>query len=314
MQSILRRKFFILLVPFVLAFTLLTVIAAGQETFSAISGSILINIKYYGYKYIEFKLQDGKINKIAEGNVIYFKENGKYTGKSINSSDNFKNIYDSERRYHYQQEEKLSTILSQYNLEELERLRLQFRRNKGNLEQTKHFLTGPGKKFSHFDSYAYSFLPNKQFSYAIYYWDRYHIISPLVNLQTKEISFPFGLDELEHIVWNNNGQSVAYSTPRDQGVSLVIHDISQDKTLLRKGMEKYISDITWSPDSSAVALLTYTERTSTSPGDILAGCVGHPYPIRTFYLEIYDLSGNLITNEKINGELKSSEGRLVWTP
>jgi hypothetical protein len=95
---------------------------------------------------------------------------------------------------------------------------------------------------------------------------------------------------------------------------LVIKDIPNGQSLLRRKIGKYVSDITWSPDSSAVALLTFTDRISKWPDELLAAAAGHPYFINTFYLEIYDLSGNLLYKEKVNSEFKSSKGRLVWIP
>lgn len=314
MQRSPQKKSPVLIFLSVFLFLSLAAISAGQETPPTMSGSILINIEYFGPRYVEFKLQEGKLLKTSGGEVIYFKKDGQYTGKSINSSDQFKTVFSHERLYYFEKEGLLGALLSPYDLEALHNLRARFVRDQGKLENGKYFLTGPGKKYKHFTRYAHSFLPNRQFSYAVFYLLGSHAVSPLLNLTTGEISFPFDRDQVGDIVWDTAGQSVAYSTRRDQGNSLVIHDISENKTLLRKILDKYISDITWSPDSSAVALLTYTERMSTSPGDILAGCAGHPYSIRTFYLEVYDLCGNLLYNEQVSGELKSSEGRLVWIP
>jgi hypothetical protein len=299
MQPLFKRMLTFGAVAFIFLFISLAAISAGQENPPIISGSILMNIKYFRPRYVEFKLKEGKLLKISEGEVIDFRKDGQYTGKSIDSSDQFRTIFNHERLYYFEKEDLLEALLSPYDLEALDNLRARFVRNHGKLENDKHFLTGPGKKYQYFTRYAHSFLPNRQFSYAIYYLLRSHRVCPLINLTTKEISFPFGRNQLGDIVWNTGGQSVAYSTRRDQGNSLLIHDISENKILLRKSIDKYISDITWSPDSSALALLTYTERTSTSPGDILACCAGHPYPIRTFYLEVYNLSGNLLYDETV---------------
>jgi dipeptidyl aminopeptidase/acylaminoacyl peptidase len=122
-------------------------------------------------------------------------------------------------------------------------------------------------------------------------------------------------------VWNNEGQYLAYSTPDNGDESqsiLVLKHIGKGNTLLRKDIGKYVSDINWSPDSSRVALLTYTARIGLLPWELLLLAAGHPSFNSTFYLEVYDLSGNLIFNKKIDGNFKTSsrhsKGRLVWIP
>jgi hypothetical protein len=299
-------------------------------------GSLLINIHYIPWhgKFIEFKLQDGGLVETSKGDVINMDKE-----KNIPYSDwsnDFKRIYNSERRYHYEQEEKLAAIMSQFDLERVDNLTKRFFRNKG-MAKDKYALTGPGQKFKYFwGKYADHFLPNKQFSQVIYYkpWPS---TATLLDLAAKEISFPFGIDRLQNPVWNKDGRYVAYSAPNTIDVwdktgryietqknkddrypsILVIQDISTGRTLLRKDIEQYVDDITWSPDSSAVALITYTDRKSKSLGDLIPAIAGHPYFIKTYSLKIYDLSGNLIYHEKIKGTFRSggwrSRGRLVWS-
>ncbi len=298
---------------FIFVFLTLSAFTAGQEKPPGIQGTILINITYFGYNFIEFKLQDGQLLKTSEGKVIPInvEKNIPYTY----SSDEFNKIYNLERLYGTK--EKLAVILSQYDLERLGKLRSRLIVTKGKLEEKKYFLTGPGKDYKGLGRFAQDyFLPNRQFSYLIYYVKAFASVGVLIDLNTKEISFPFGLDHLKHVTWNREGQYVAYSideTDSSESV-LVIKDISKQKTLLRKNLGNYVSDITWSPDSSSVALLTYTSRRSLSPRDLLAAAAGHHIFFKTFYLKVYDLSGNLIYSQKINGEFKFSEGRLVWIP
>jgi hypothetical protein len=211
----------------------------------------------------------------------------------------------------------LAALLSQYNLQEFPDVVKRFIQNKGTLE-IKYSLSGPGQKFKYFwGKYADHFIPNPQFSYVIFFDSSFPEVGALIDLHSKEISFPFGLDRLGNIVWNREGQYVAYATFIGENISqqiLVIKDIPTGKTLLRKDIGKYVADITWSPDSSAVALLTFTERISNSPFESIANAMGHPSPIRTLYLEVYDLSGNLLYHEQVNGEFQSAKGRLVWIP
>jgi hypothetical protein len=288
-------------------------IPAEQKEIPGIQGTILINITYFGDNFIEYRLQDGHLLKTSEGKVIPIdvEKNISYTY----SSDDFNKIYSAERLYGTK--EKLAVVLAQYDLEKLDELRSRFIRTKGNLDKIKYFLTGPGKDYKELRRFAHLFfLPNRQFSYLIYYASGFPSKGVLIDLNTKEISFPFGLDHLSHVTWNKEGQYVAYSideTDSSESV-LMIKDISKQKTLLRKNLGNYVSDIAWSPDSSSVALLTYTSRRSLSPWDLLAAAAGHHIFYNTFYLKVFDLSGNLIYSQKINGEFKFSRGRLVWIP
>jgi hypothetical protein len=317
-QFLFRRLIVLVCVVFgaaasILSFTAMKAIPADQEISSSISGSILINITYFGHNFIEFKLQDGQLLKTSEGKVIPIdvEKNIPYTY----SSYEFNKIYNLKRLYGTKEE--LSAILSQYDLERLYELRSRFIITKGKLDEKKYFLAGPGKDYKDLRRFAnLYFLPNRQFSYLIYFIKSSASVGVLIDLNTKEISFPFGLDHLKHVTWNKEGKYVAYSIDKtDSSESvLVIKDISKQKTLLWKNLGKYISDVTWSPESSYVALLTYTSRRSLSPRDLLAAVAGHHIFFNTFYLEVYDLSGNLIYSQKINGEFKFSEGRLVWIP
>jgi hypothetical protein len=296
-----------------------TTVGCGEKS-SPISGEILINIKY-GYNFIEFKLQNGKIIKTSEGEVIPVDKE-----KMIPYSDwseDFKHIYSPERLYYYEQNDKLAEILSQYDLQELFNIVRQFSHSKGNLTKDRYLLTGPGKKLPYFwGKYADHFIPNQQFSYIVYYDRSYPDSGALINVTTKEISLnPLGLDRFENPVWNGKGQYLAYSTPNNDDRSrsiLVIRDIDSDRNLLKKSIGKYVSDIAWSPDSKYVALLTYTGRIGLLPWDLLVLLSGHPPYVSWFNLEIYDLSGNRILYKKLNGSFKEfsghSRGRLVWTP
>jgi hypothetical protein len=70
MQNIPQRKSLLIIILFVFAFLSLAAIPARQEKPPGILGTILINIEYVGSKFIEFKLQDGKLLKMSEGKTI----------------------------------------------------------------------------------------------------------------------------------------------------------------------------------------------------------------------------------------------------
>ena len=318
----------------IVVFKTMPATASDQQTSPTISGSILINLLNVG-EFFEFTLHNGNLLKTSEGKNVPNPKEKRYD----DCSDHFKEVYWPNHLYHYEKEEKLAAIMSQYDLQNLDDIRKRFVLSKGNLGKERYILTGPGRKFKYFwGKYADHFKPNKQFSYVIYY-EPYPSTGVLLDLKTNQISFPFGTDRVENIVWHEEGRYVAYSAPnivdvwdregrvilstkqneQDSSLSILfIKDISTGKTLLRKGIAKYVDDITWSPDSSAVALLTFTDKISKSPGDLIPALAGHPYFIKTFYLEIYDLSGNLLYNRKIEGTYRvyrgHDRGRLVWIP
>jgi hypothetical protein len=291
-------------------------VGCGEKS-SSIPGAILINIRY-GNNFIEFKLQNGNIIKTSEGEVTPIDKERRIPYSY--GSEEFKNIYNKERLYYEGMEDKLAVIFSQYDLERLENLRLKLKTH-DSLNTEKFLLTGPGKKFEFFTGkYTRYFLPNRQFSYVVFHRS-FSSTGAMIDLNSKEISFPFGLDSLEKPVWNGKGQYLAYSTPNNDDRSqsiLVIQDIDSDKNVLKKSIGKYVSDIAWSHDSKYVALLTYTGRIGLLPWDLLALMSGHPSYVSWFYLEVYDLSGNLILYKKVNGSFKEfsghSRGRLVWIP
>jgi hypothetical protein len=321
MQSLRKGSLGIGLAIFILLFLATAAIAQSREITSPISGSILININYDGYffegNFIEFRMYNGSLIETAWDRLKLI---NRETRTYIDCSDNFRNIYKKERLYGMK--EKLTEILSQYDLERLDNLRSRFIKNKGELGGEKYLLAGPGKWDEAFRrSPQKYFLPNRQFSYVVFFRSFFASVGVLIDLNTKEISFPFGLDELENVVWDKEGQWIAYSTP-DKGDSsqsiLVIKDIGNKKTLLRKNLGKYVADITWSPDSSMLTLLTYTGRIGLLPWELLALYAGHPFFNSTFYLEVYDLSGKPIYNKRLEGNYKKfsghSKGRLVWIP
>ncbi len=320
MQVILKTISWLKTVFFVCLLLGLTTITVGQPKSPAISGTILINIKY-GDNFTEFKLQNGNIIKTSEGEVIPIDKERKIPYSDW--SEDFKHIYSPERLYYYKKEDKLAAIMSQYNLQELFDIVRQFSRTEFKLKKDRYLLTGPGRKLPYFwGKYADHFIPNKQFSYVVYYDRSYPDFGALIDLNTKEIKLnPLALERLENPVWNEKGRYLAYSTPnhddRSQSI-LVIRDIDSDRNLLKKSVGNYVADIAWSSDSNYVALLTYTGRYGLSPVDLIALIIGHPTFVSTFYVEVYDLSGNLIYYKNLKGNFKEfkghSKGRLVWIP
>ena len=98
--------------------------------------------------------------------------------------------------------------------------------------------------------------------------------------------------------WDKCGQRIAYSAPRDEVGSrsiLLIKDISKEATLLRLDLEpKSIIDVAWAPDGHYIAVLSVKASLSYNPIKLLFTLGGHPIGYRTYFVEIYDMTGTLV--------------------
>jgi hypothetical protein len=273
-------------------------------------GTILINLNDYN-KYVEFQFTEGVIQKTGGGEARTYEEGGvTYVEER---SDGFGKALHTQRLYRYDMEDRLAGILSQLDLQRAHDLLSDFVHRGGKLERSSYVLTGPGRKPKYMTgAYADNFYPNRQLTYAVY---RTFAGASLLNLSMNEMSFPFGTDDVKTLMWNDDGTQVAYiSIDRKDRAALVVRDIAGDRTILRMALEKYPYDVTWSPDSSYIAVLTSTRFLGVWPWELLAAAAGHPYFHITFYLQIYDTAGNKVVDQRVKGGLKNGSGSMVWMP
>jgi len=304
------------------------VFAHDQATAYEHQGKVFISI-YDSDKFAEFKLSEGNLVKTTDGKVSRFEKDDRIYVTSW--TEDFKKLYYANRIYRYDMEERLTAFFSQYDLEKLQNIQTRFFKsflfeNKEEFKNENIYLTGPGRKPKYFVNYTYDFYPNKQFSHVIYHYSS----SVLIHLGTKRVTFPFGIDDIQHIDWSFNGQFVAYSfqgynskymlgdrpqceiRDRDQA-TLVILDIINEKTLLKKNLGgKYIADLAWSPDSSHIGVITFKSRLGVLPWELLLAMAGHPVYYNTFCVEIYDTKGNMVDIKVLEGSYKWGSARIVW--
>lgn len=304
------------------------VVADGQATASEHQGKVFINV-HDSDKFAEYKFSEGNLVKTTDGKVSRFEKDGRTYETPW--TEEFKKLYYDNRIYRYGMEERLAGFFSQYDLEKLRNIQTRFFRHIlfGEEQEFKIeniYLTGPGRKPKYFINYTYDFYPNKQFSHVIYRYSS----SVLIHLETKRVTFPFGIDDVQHIDWSSNGQLVTYSfqgyeakymlgdrpqseiRDRDQA-TLVIVDILKEKTLLRKNLgRKYIADVTWSPDSSHIGVISFKARLGVLPWELLLAIAGHPVYHNTFCVEIYDTKGNAVEIKELEGSYKWGSARIVW--
>jgi hypothetical protein len=269
---------------------------------------MLINI-WTPQQVTEFKLSNGsliKTNEAKRGEREYIK------GKSDIFSAAYRYNRGCEFPYNTgcEREVKLRSILSQYDLQGLEKLYRRFCDNKGKLENEKYFLTGPSSKipweFGHF-GYSSFFVPNRQFSYVIYKG------TFLINLSTNEITFPFGTLGGRCIEWSIEGRYVAYATEsriKSKGECLVVKDVFENHNVFEECIDRYVTDITWSPDFNKLALLTSVVRNNF--WSTMSTMMGHPYHIYNFYVEVYDKSGAKLYQDKLIDNAEWGSARIVW--
>jgi hypothetical protein len=77
---------------------------------------------------------------------------------------------------------------------------------------------------------------------------------------------------------------------------------------------RYIAALAWSPDLTLIAMLRVTFSSGKMPWDILSAMGGHPVTYSTYYLEIVNLTGEVIASSKLSSELRMSTDELVWLP
>jgi hypothetical protein len=108
--------------------------------------------------------------------------------------------------------------------------------------------------------------------------------------------------------------AVGPSDPAPWG--LVIIDIKTRSALAQVSVYKnryYLDGLAWSPDSKLIAVLKHSSRTGYGPADLIALMSGHGVPYMTYYLDVIDLSGNLVAHTKLSSEVRASWGWVVWT-
>lgn len=329
MSATLKMKLSIILGLVVISIHLKSfVVAEGQSTLDEHQGKVFINI-HDSDKFAEYKFSEGNLVKTTDGKVSRFEKDGRTYETSW--TEDFKKLY-SNRIYRYDMDERLAAFFSRYDLEKLQNIQTRFFRNilfseKQEFKTENIYLTGPGRKPKYFINYTYDFYPNKQFSHVIYHS---FSSSVLINLETKRVTFPFGIDDTQHIDWSSNGQFVAYSFQgykskymlgdrpqfkiRDgDQATLVILDVFSEKALLKKNLGvKYIADIAWSPDYSHIGIISFKSRFGVSPWELLLAVAGHPVYHNSFCVEIYDTKGNMVEIKALEGSYIWGSARIVW--
>jgi hypothetical protein len=110
--------------------------------------------------------------------------------------------------------------------------------------------------------------------------------------------------------------SISLKPPNDGlPISFVIYE-SQGKTLVAevKGERLYyIESLAWSPDSRYIAVMKKQNVIKPrGPLEILAAISGHPVPYNDYWLEVYDVRGDLVARSQIAKNVAGSWGEVIW--
>jgi hypothetical protein len=291
---------------------------------SILSGIIMIvisdNEKMYGF---QLELPDYVIKKVFQEEVT---NQHLYNGElyPIGNEKYYKFIkaveQESMLKYRYNLKDKLIQILSLYDLTPLKKMYIeakQIANSKpfGRLKKNDQKLT----KENNIDEINIDrYIPNKQLTYTIY--NPFKFISFLeygimIDLKTMELSNPFCGCNVDDFEWSPNGQMIAYAcadSEHGNAKELKVIEAGNNNTIFRKKFKRVIADFVWDGNSKYIVVLNASSILSFWPWDLLHTIAGHPESYCSFYLELYDLKGNQIYEEKLIRNIKCGSSGLVW--
>ena len=131
---------------------------------------------------------------------------------------------------------------------------------------------------------------------------------PEANVRIKSYVEPFA--------WSPDGRYLASAVKQATDsvpFDFVVIDLKTREIVLKHHLEPWVEDIVWSPDSRAIAILGTDERWGLLPWEILLALFGHPVPYHSFFLDIFDLEGNLLFNALIRRNVMYGDGAIAWT-
>jgi hypothetical protein len=97
--------------------------------------------------------------------------------------------------------------------------------------------------------------------------------------------------------------------------AFVIFDQQMKRDTARVTLEgkELLRALAWSPDSMRLAVLKSTSRGKFSFKNMLSAISGHPVPYDTYFLDIYNLDGKIVTQTKLIEDVRAGWGEITWT-
>ena len=110
--------------------------------------------------------------------------------------------------------------------------------------------------------------------------------------------------------------SIVHKEPYEASpTSFVIVDLSGLALIAEVAGEPHrlIDKFAWSPDSRMVAVLEYSGEHRFRLKNIPASMSGHPISYVSYYLMVYDKSGNQLASSRIATNLVGSSSQIIWS-
>jgi hypothetical protein len=93
----------------------------------------------------------------------------------------------------------------------------------------------------------------------------------------------------------------------------IVRTATGEIAMLIEGEERQrIRGVAWSGDSRRIAILRGSSKRSMGPEGILASLSGHAVLLTTYFLEIFDASGEEIAGTRLASNVRASWGSIVW--
>lgn len=127
-------------------------------------------------------------------------------------------------------------------------------------------------------------------------------------------------DYLHGIAVSPDGKLVAVSVGNSRShyapTEILLADIDNKNVLTRQelGNARTVSDMCWSPDSSAIALVVKSSHTGVSPFNLWSFFAGHPVPYDDFFAAIFFVASSEIIQSSVPmvSNLKYGVGFAQW--
>lgn len=94
--------------------------------------------------------------------------------------------------------------------------------------------------------------------------------------------------------------------------ALAVIDAKSAVPLSQRSLEdRYVTDMTWSPDGLSLAVVSTSERFGLLPWELLAAVAGHPVPYNTIYVDIIRVRDGDTRSFKL-ATVTYGTGRILW--
>lgn len=142
----------------------------------------------------------------------------------------------------------------------------------------------------------------------------------LINLSARELITPICSEKARVAEWSPDGRYIAYAVSEDSNLRadswrrLVVFSTAAQQIVVDRVFASVVDDITWSPSSQFIALLSWDSEVSVNPLNWLNILSGHGKYYREFNLEIFDIGGDVREEYRqfVTG-VANGRGQIKWS-